>query len=248
MTDGDLVIVDFHNHLGVDPGAELSQTPEELIARMDEAGIDLAVIFPFSGSADLSAGNSYVRDAKDRYPERFIRFAAVNPREHRGRSNEDIMAAIRAETVKGVMIDPRMHHFSLRSELVDPLMQACTALRLPVLVHLVGHGLDDCSPVADMARRHPGALIVVSPLIHCPGWERIAGGEPNLYADTAKPMYPPHLDQLVTALGADRVLFGSETPMMSPLIELEKFRYSAIKPAVQQQIQGGNASRILLQH
>jgi len=214
---------------------------------MDEASIDRSVIFPFSGCADLSAGNAYAREAKERHPERFIRFAAINPREHRGRTSEDMIRIVREENVNGVMIDPRIHHFSLRSEIIDPLMQACATMRLPVLVHLVGHGLDDCSPAADMARRHPEVIVVVSPLIYCPGWERIASGEPNLYADTAKPFWPAHLDQLVTTLGSDRVLFGSETPMMSPLIELAKFRFSSIEPAIQQQVLAGNANRILLQ-
>ena len=42
-----MTVIDFHNHLGVDLGAELSQTADELLARLDEARIDRAVVFPF---------------------------------------------------------------------------------------------------------------------------------------------------------------------------------------------------------
>ena len=37
-----MTVIDFHNHLGVDLGAELSQTADELLARMEEARIDRA--------------------------------------------------------------------------------------------------------------------------------------------------------------------------------------------------------------
>ncbi len=200
------MIIDCHNHLGVDPGDELTQSAEDLLHRMDEASIDVAVVFPFSGCRDLAEGNEYVRQAVSDYPDRLVRFLGVNPRDHRGRTTDDIAEVLEASRAEGVVIDPRIHHFSLGPELMDPLMRACALLGTPILVHLVGHGLDDCSPIVDLAMRHPDVAVVASPLIYSPGWERIAVAADNLYADTAKPLHPRQLDRLVGTLGSERTL------------------------------------------
>ena len=239
------MVIDFHNHLGIDLGAELSQTADELIARMDEAAIALAVIFPFPGCPDLAAGNATVWDAAARYSDRLIPFLGVNPREHRNQSADELTAYLNERAAHGIIIDPMMHHFSLRHAIVDPLMQACATLHLSVMIQLIGQGQEDCSPMVELAARHPEVTVIVSPLVYCPGWATIAKAQPNLYADTAKPMRPGHIVQLVNALGAERVLFGSETPYMSPLVEREKFRYTDLSEETQEQILSGNAERLL---
>lgn len=239
------MIIDFHNHLGVDLGDELSQTADQLLARMDEAAIDRAVVMPFPGAPDLVEANQAVLRAAAQHPDRFFPFLCLNPREHRGQNASDLERHLISLGTGGVLLHPAMHHFSLRKPLVDPLLESCARLQLPVVVHLVGYGLDDCSPIVELATRHPDIAIVVTPLHYAPGWAALAASQTNLYADTAKAMTPAHIVSLVEKLGADRVLFGSETPYMAPVLEREKFRYAALPAEIEAQLLGGNAQRLL---
>jgi uncharacterized protein len=240
------MVIDFHNHLGIDLGAELAQNADELLSRMDEAAIERAVVFPFPGCPSLAEGNSVVRAGTARHPDRFIPFLGFNPREHYGKSETEIAKYLTENGARGVIIDPAMHHFSVRHTIVDPLMAACAILCVPIVVHLVGHGQDDCSPLVELAARYPKVNVVVSPLVYCPGWQALATAQANLYTDTAKLMHPQHIVQLVTVLGVHRVLFGSETPYMCPLVEREKLRYTSLASEMLEQVLHGNAERLLM--
>lgn len=240
-----MLSIDMHNHLGVDLGAELSQTADELLGRMDEAGIEQAVIFPFPGAPDLAQGNAEVARASAIHPDRLIPFVCINPREHRGETSEDLGRLLSDMGARGVLIDPAMHHFAVLSALVDPLLQACAALDLPLIVELVGHGRDDCSSLVRLAARHPDVAILITSLIYCPGWATLTRDQPNIYADTVKALHPRHIRQLVETLGVNRVLFGTETPYLAPIVEREKLKYAELSERELEQVLGGNAGRLL---
>lgn len=237
--------IDFHNHLGVDLGAELSQTASELLGRMDEAGIDRAVVFPFPGAPDLAQGNAEVERASITHPDRLIPFVCVNPREQRGTTGATLGRQLSDMGARGVLIDPGMHHYAVLSALVEPLLEACATHGLPLVVELVGHGRDDCSSLVRLAARHPEVAIVITPLIYCPGWSVLTSEQPNIYADTVKVLHPRHVRLLVETLGAERVVFGTETPYLAPLVEREKLRYAELPKHDQELVQGGNAERLI---
>lgn len=69
-------IIDAHNHLGgPDKGDGMSQGPDEIIARMDAAGIDKAVVFPFNDTnpgVSFSSSNDRVHIAVTRHPGRLV--------------------------------------------------------------------------------------------------------------------------------------------------------------------------------
>ena len=70
------MIVDMHNHLGVPARTRLGQTPAQLLHRIDRAGIEKAVVFPFPFGYP---NNEYVAEAVHRHPDRFIGFVMVSP-------------------------------------------------------------------------------------------------------------------------------------------------------------------------
>ena len=61
------LIIDAHNHLGDRPGAR--QTGAELVAKLDAAGVDKAVVFPF---VEGNFTNDFVNDAYRQFPDRLI--------------------------------------------------------------------------------------------------------------------------------------------------------------------------------
>ena len=65
------MIFDAHNHIGHRKGLDFPV--EQLIERMDAAGIDKAVVFSFPEDID----NDYVADSVRRFPDRLIGFGLV---------------------------------------------------------------------------------------------------------------------------------------------------------------------------
>jgi predicted TIM-barrel fold metal-dependent hydrolase len=68
---------------------------------------------------------------------------------------------------------------------------------------------------------------------------------PNLVLETSAMPYPGKIRAAVERLGPERVLYASDGPACSPLIELEKVRLAGLEPASEELVLGGNAARIL---
>ncbi len=76
----------------------------------------------------------------------------------------------------------------------------------------------------------------------------IATHKPNVYIDLSgwSPKYfPPHLVQYANTLLKDKVLFGSDYPMLTPDRWLADFADLKIKPEVRPKILKENALRLL---
>lgn len=75
------LVVDFHAYLGRDAYGDHSQTADELIASMDVCQIKLAVVAPlldFPGPDPQV--HQILQEAVQRFPDRFIPFARLDPR------------------------------------------------------------------------------------------------------------------------------------------------------------------------
>lgn len=138
---------------------------------------------------------------------------------------------------------------------LTPVWDYAASIALPVVVH-VGHSVagttdaHELAPVAEVARRHRGAPIIVA---HC-GHEAVAEtldllrSHPNVHADLT-----PVLDGLVTISPAqaaelsDRLLFGTDTPN-TPLAAttcLAHLDALGLPAADRDAIIGGNARRLI---
>lgn len=82
-------VIDGHCHLGAGGGRAF--LGEDLIRMMNKAGVDKAVIFPLPGILSFSGGkgtirnnyyntNDYIVEIQDKYPDRIIGFAGIDPR------------------------------------------------------------------------------------------------------------------------------------------------------------------------
>jgi predicted TIM-barrel fold metal-dependent hydrolase len=79
----------------------------------------------------------------------------------------------------------------------------------------------------------------------------VATHKPNVYIDLSgwSPKYfPPNLVQYANTLLKDRVLFGSDYPVLTPDRWLEDFARLSIKPDVRPRILKDNAVRLLKLH
>jgi uncharacterized protein len=192
-----------------------------------------------------------------------IPFASINP--HRGA--EGVAAAKRLIAdykVKGFKFHPTVQEFFPNDRLAYPLYEALAEAKLPALFHTgqtgVGAGtrgggglrLKYSNPLLldDVAADFPDMPIVLAhPSFP---WQEealsVATHKPQVYIDLSgwSPKYfPPILVQYANTLLKDKILFGSDYPVIHPEKWVEEFDKLPIKPEVKPKIMKENAVRLL---
>lgn len=229
-------VIDAHCHLGaVAGGAFLG---EDLIGMMDKAGVDKAIVFPIPSALSFSGGkgtirnnyyntNDYIAEMQDKYPERIIGFAGIDPRytgnQELGMSNLTIIElerCIKKLKLKGIKIHPVQHWFYIDSLAESEFMNTVTRLQkeMNVKIPILSHGMTEitCTPAqfGTLASKHPEVLIIIA---HG-GWHNtysspmtVVKEYKNLFTDTACNLLDSSALRVVAkTVGVNKVIFGSD--------------------------------------
>jgi len=192
-----------------------------------------------------------------------IPFASIDP--HRGA--EGVKAAKRLIAdykVKGFKFHPSEQEFSPNDRLAYPLYEAIAEAKLPALFHTGQTGVGAGTPggggirlkysnpmlLDDVAADFPDMPIVLAhPSFP---WQEealsVATHKPQVYIDLSgwSPKYfPPILVQYANTLLKDKILFGSDYPVMTPERWMADFDKLQIKPEVRPLIMKMNAAKLL---
>jgi hypothetical protein len=244
-----------------DPKAKLA-TADELITSMDEDGVDISVLVNHGWTTHelCVETNDYILESIARYPNRLIGFCSVQPNSYEAAIAEIERCAKGGARGVGEM-RPDMQLFDLRDEVImKPLAEVIAKHKLLLLTHAsepVGHeyrGKGSITP--DML--YP--LITSSPdlTIVCAHW---GGGLPfyalmpevkqamtNVFFDTAASplLYSPEVyNQVIQLVGADKILFGSDYPLLTPGRLLKEIGSLNLAEATKSLILSDNARRLL---
>ena len=237
-------------------------TAEELIASMDKAGVDISVILNIGWTTHelCVETNDYILESIARYPKRLVGFCAVQPNSYEA-SLEEVERCARAGA-KGVgELRSDMQLFDLGDEtLMQPLVDILKKYKLILLTHAsepVGHeypGKGGITPdvLYPFITSFPDVTIV------CAHW---GGGLPfytlmpevkramsNVFFDTAASpfLYSPQVYSQVTQLvGADKILFGSDYPLLEHNRLLREIKSLDLPEEDKSLILSGNARRLL---
>jgi predicted TIM-barrel fold metal-dependent hydrolase len=68
---------------------------------------------------------------------------------------------------------------------------------------------------------------------------------PNVVLETSAMPYPAKVREAVERIGARRVLYGSDGPVCSPRLEVEKVRLAGLGAEAERLVLGLNAARLL---
>ena len=192
-----------------------------------------------------------------------IPFASINP--HRGKEGvEAARRLIRDYKVKGFKFHPSTQEFFPNDRLAYPLYEAIAEARLPALFHTgqtgAGAGMRGGGGIRlkysnplyldDVAADFPDMPIILAhPSFP---WQEealsVATVKPQVYIDLSgwSPKYfPPILVQYANTLLKDKILFGSDYPVLTPERWMEDFDKLPIKPDVKPKILKENAARLL---
>jgi predicted TIM-barrel fold metal-dependent hydrolase len=202
--------------------------PETLIAHMDEAGVQTAVLLGWywERQETCELQNGWHAQWTRRHPTRLLAFAAVQPAAGRGA----LQALERALDcgLRGVgEILPQAQGFTLEDPWWRKVMELASRRRVPVTLHATdpqaGPAAGPKTPLDGylrLAREYPEATIILAHWGGGMAFRGAPGGEPlppNLYFDTAaSPLqYDPGVfSRAVGRVGARRIVYGSDYPLL----------------------------------
>ncbi|UCD54063.1 MAG: amidohydrolase [Dehalococcoidia bacterium] len=237
-------------------------TADELIASMDRDGVDISVILNIGWATHelCVETNDYILESIARYPNRLVGFCAVQPR-----SIEAAIAEIE-RCVKGGMrgigeLRPDVQFLDFNDEeMMDPFIEVVREHKLILLTHAsepAGHqypGKGGVTPdiLYPFIERLPDLTIV------CAHW---GGGLPfyalmpevkkamsNVFFDTAASpfLYSSQVyNQVVQLVGGDKILFGSDYPLLTQGRVLEEISSLDLSQETKSLILSGNTQRLL---
>jgi predicted TIM-barrel fold metal-dependent hydrolase len=223
------------------------------------------VVFTVDGEKGASRRitNEEIADLAHQHADVAIPFASINP--HRGADGVRMAKRLIGEyKVKGFKFHPSVQEFFPNDRMAYPLYEAIAEAKLPALFHTGQTGVGANTPGGGGIRlkySHPMLLDDVAadfpdmPIILAhPSfpWQEealsVATHKPQVYIDLSgwSPKYfPPILVQYANSLLKDKILFGSDYPVMSPERWMADFDKLAIKPEVRPLILKENAAKLL---
>jgi uncharacterized protein len=207
--------------------------------------------------------NEEIAELAHKHADVAIPFASINP--HRGQAGVDLAKKLINEYgVKGFKFHPSVQEFSPNDRMAYPLYEAIAEAKLPALFHTGQTGVGAGTPggggirlkysnpmlLDDVAADFPEMPIVLAhPSFP---WQEealsVATHKPQVYIDLSgwSPKYfPPILVQYANTLLKDKILFGSDYPVLTPEKWMEEFDKLPIKPEVRPLILKQNAIKLL---
>jgi predicted TIM-barrel fold metal-dependent hydrolase len=237
-------------------------TADEVIDSMDDDGIDISVVLNINwGSHELcTATNDYIMDSIARFPKRLVGFGAVHLQ-----SPDAALAEIERCARGGIRgigeVRPNSPGFNISDHgVLKTFIDTLTNHNMILLTHAsepVGHqyaGKGDITPdvLYPLITDFPELKLV------CAHW---GGGLPfyalmpevktalnNVFFDTAASpfLYVPQIyHQVIEIAGADKILFGTDYPLMPQRRVLTEIRSLDLPDETESLILSGNARRLL---
>jgi predicted TIM-barrel fold metal-dependent hydrolase len=206
---------DFEAYLGE------GGTLDDLLAMEDVAGIEKIVLMP---SPVMHPDNRGVAAAA-RGNDRIIPCACVSP----ALGDEAAQELERAldDGMRGLKLMPPRHGYKIIQAEVDPFMEIARAHKIPVTIHSQNSSAHPLE-IAVLAGRFPDIPIIMDHMGHRYWAESAVAAArqcDNIWLGTTIAAFEPAMVQAaVDAIGAKRVVFGSNAPRAYPDLAVESIR------------------------
>jgi len=234
----------------------------DLLSNMDREEIEKSVIFgfPWEKPDHFRRHNDYIIESVDRHPGRFIGFCCFSPLSPQG--VEETQRCLNSG-LAGVG-ELALYHTGFSPEVqagLEELMNFCARVDVPVLFHTnepVGHVYPGKTPIRlseiyQLVRRYPSNRIV---LAHWGGGlfffglmkKEVENAFRNVWFDTAASpyLYRPDVYRVACEIiGPDKILFGSDYPLLSPNRYFEEMNSAGLTQEAMLKVSGRNAVDLL---
>jgi len=236
------MIIDAHVHLGV--LRNFRATADDLLRWADRAGIDKMVVSHLGAIfSDMRAGNAELATAVRAHPDRIIGYASFTSAYYGRAVLDELERCAQDYGMRGLKIYSANKR-SVAEPYLLPIVERAAALGWPILAHA------DAREIGWLARQVPQATLLIAHLgegVEGNMWQTLAMARecPNVVLDlTASQIYAGSVEACVAAVGAERVVFGTDMPLLEPEVQIQKVYGSEISEEMRRLILGGNAARL----
>jgi len=261
MSISEIQAIDVHAHYGIyihpeRKSAEPFMTGDAatVVRRAKEANTQYTVVSPLlgllpRGKADAAAGNQEAATVVAEH-EGLLQWVIIDPR--RPQTFEQADAMLKTPKCVGIKIHPEEHLYPIK-EYGEKIFAFAAERRALVLTH---SGEQNSLPAdfVPFADAYPEVNLILAH-IGC-GWDGDLGHQVravaksrkgNLFADTssASSIYPGLIEWAVSEIGADRVLYGTDTPLYLTAMQRVRIDRAELSDAQKKQILRENAVRLL---
>src|SRR5436190_19653341 len=236
------LIIDAHCHAGQGEAMTAPWTsyadPQVTLRRAAEAGIDKTVIFPIHNPTYEKA-NQEIAGLVAKYPDRFIGFAKHDPETEAGKIRRMLTQEVREMGLKGL----KLHKLPTR-EVLDTVAE----LKIPILFHPPKvsdyHQIAALYPEIPFIMAHLGSFASANYAEHLAAID-VAKRYPNVYLETSSVVFFEFLELAARELPPEKILFGSDGPLVDSRVELFKIRLLKLPKDHEAKVLSGNILRLL---
>ena len=245
-------VFDFHTHAGRWGNSAVYDDIDTFVRIMDAAGVDRCNINCIFHS-DVAHGNEVAASFPERYPDRFVGVAVISPL-----YPEEVVPQLERGFgelgLRSLKVYPNYYQKPIDDPGYFPAFEWCNDRGVTIMSHSsAGAGDSDLTEpqrFVPLAERYPNINWV---LAHS-GNTRVGQAQaveaalacPNIYLETCT-SFGDHttITDLVNGAGEDRVLFGSDMPLMDARNQVGRIVNADISTEAKRKVLGLNAIKLL---
>jgi len=240
----EMVFHDCHGHLGGRmahyhvPDGDV----DSLVHEMDRLGVKQCCVFSFCGVlSDEQFGNDMIAQAVQRYPDRFVGFTMLNP--HRGRDEmRRELERCAAMGLRGIKLINSYQGYPSDGPNIEAACEWAHEHKQFILNHYWGNPRN----LENLVTKFPGACFITG---HATSeYAELMKKCENLYVCSCPLVGPRACEDMVAAIGADRLMFGSDLSDLPIAWGLGPILFARLSEADKRLILGGNLVRLLETH
>lgn len=236
-------ILDAHAHLGTWFSTYIhGGEADAMVKSMDRLGIAATALIAFDAiAAEMRAGNDQVAAAMKRHPGRFLGYATVDPNEPEAMAKE-LARCFDTLGFHAVKFHCATHDYPADGAHYAPALEYADAHGLAVLIH---------GEITErMLTTYPRAQFLWA---HVGGWNGrglhrailLAQDFPNLHCELcSSAITNGAMEQLVERVGAEKIVHGSDCPLMDPGYQLGRVLAARLPAEAKEKILWRNALRL----
>jgi predicted TIM-barrel fold metal-dependent hydrolase len=208
-------IYDAHTHIGKGRHSGRQTSAAELLAKMDEYGVDRSVVIPFPVVDDRRQAHDEIAGATHAYPDRIAAVACLDPFMPRNDFHDELRRCVEELGFRALKLQPQYQPLNPISSRSEFFFEAALKYQLPIIVH-TGTGAPFALPSLFImpARKFPDLKVV---LAHCGGnmffAEAIVAATvcPNIFLELSSLM-PHQVLEVLKHVPSSRLMIGSDMP------------------------------------
>ena len=195
-------------------------TVKDLLAGMESAGVEKAVVFSCATKPDqVAPANEFLKSISTAYPEKFFAFGTIHP-DHP--DVQGMLKLIRDCNLQGIKLHPDFQQIYIDEPAMMKVYEQLDGT-LPLMIHMGDARTDFSSPyrLARVLDRFPQLKIIAA---HFGGysewdqvWKHLVGRD--VYFDTSSSIFKlgaGEAAEIVRAHGVEKILFASDYPAARP--------------------------------